>query len=127
MPRGISNEVEHFARYLQGVVLKEVDTSDNWIQIKKESDWQEPVFVALIHDGSGYTPVAGMATSDRNGDAALQTAYEVLEDAIADELTETRKDLYADAIKEGLDEDAAHQRADEWSQESWDGSVWQLT
>jgi hypothetical protein len=115
-----------FEGYLAGTVLKSV-ANDNSVWIRKESDWNEKIHVGMVHDGSGYTPVSALAVSDRSGDEALQIAYDELEDALRDELEEHRNELYADAIKEGLGEEEAQQRADEWSTESFDGRTWTMT
>jgi hypothetical protein len=120
------SEAAEFKRTLAGTVLKSVAT-DETVSISDAADWNETVHVGLIHDASGYTPVCAIAVSSLSGQTALETAYAELEEALSDELATTQKELHQDAVNDGLNDDAAWQRAEEWSKEAWDGSVFAMT
>jgi hypothetical protein len=71
-----------------------------------ESDWcldEGEVYLAIIHDGSGYTPAACISWGP-NKHKALETAYELLESILEEEQTvEERNERWATMEKEGYD------------------------
>lgn len=96
-------------------------------------DDDTPVFVALVMDVSGYGPHTASIYALQNqyhartADSALQPAYEIHEEWMREHYEDHLKELYEDARKDGLSEEDAWQRADEWFMESVDGSGYKLT
>jgi hypothetical protein len=104
-----SDSPEQFERYLSAVVMLDGEGS-----ITLYPDKDPTVNVAIIHDGSGYTPGAAICVDD-NPHAALEKAYEILQEKAMED-TEHVKDLQ----KEGDDE------WDEILTETFDGMVFTL-
>jgi hypothetical protein len=69
-----SSDPEQFERYLAAVVMLDGEGS-----ITLSPDKDPPVRIAIIHDGSGYSPGAAICVSDWEGeDAVLEAAHEIL-------------------------------------------------
>lgn len=71
-----SPEAQEFMRYLKAVVIVAGEGS-----IELGNSYHDTVSVAIVHDGSGYNPGAAIFV-DYGGreDAALESAYEILEE-----------------------------------------------
>jgi hypothetical protein len=129
MPRGVSKDSKHLRSVLdEGVILVDGD-SDGTIDVGADKD--EPVWVGIIVDVSGYGPHTGTiwAMQNRyhgNADEPLQEADELLEQWKHEHYEDHYKELVADAIKDGLSEEDAYQRADEWFRETHDGWSFKL-
>ena len=85
-------------------------------------DWDEPVWVAVVVDVSGYGPHVGAIVVEqafRGGDEAIQRAYEILEQEMMDD------PQFADHIK-----DLQEEYGDDWNEiftETFDGRLWEMT
>jgi hypothetical protein len=95
-----SNSPEELSRYFQGTTLHSV-TGDTDILLD-DSD----VYVGIVHDGSGYTPLScAFITQERYGgslDGALQEAYGELETYQRDKMTpEELQEMYDTEENEG--------------------------
>ncbi len=71
---------EELSNMLNSVVILRGCVSNEGVELRDSSGKSAPVFVAVVHDGSGYTPGAAVATSQRSSQGALEEAYEILED-----------------------------------------------
>lgn len=113
MSKFSSKSREELERYLEGVVILGGEGS---LQL----DSAGPAYVAVIHDGSGFTPGAAIAV-DQNpyhdlSDDVLETAHEIMvEDAKKD------KKIVAELRKEWGD------RWEEILTEPFGGKVWTLS
>ena len=113
MPRFESESREELERYLQGVVIIGGEGS-------LRLDQAGPAYVAVIHDGSGFTPGAAIAV-DQNpyhdlSNEVLETAHEIMAD-------DAKKD-------EKIVAELQEEWGDEWEDiltESFDGKVWTLS
>jgi len=66
--------------------------------------FEDIVYIAVIHDGSGYVPGASIAVSDQNEHSALEMAFETLEDYQNNLLTsEEQNERFETQEKEGYD------------------------
>jgi len=108
-----STDIEHFQEYIAGCVVVAGD-STLWL----DND-DETVHVAVIHDGSGFTPGASIhiVESYSHPDAALQEAFDALRVHTLETCPDHVKELQAEW-------------GDEWESiltESFDGRVWTLS
>jgi hypothetical protein len=72
---------EELARWLEGVVLlRGCVSTDGVIELTDSSGRPTKVYVAIVHDGSGFNPGAALAVSESSSQGALEEAYQVLED-----------------------------------------------
>lgn len=124
--RHTSTDSEDLARYLDGVNLIGGEGSIDLGYIARMSDRgynDETVNVAIVHDGSGYTPSAAIVVLDfGHPDSALQFAYEILEERERNLSTEDGR--MAELESEWTEYEG---QADEILTESFDGKVWTLS
>jgi len=112
----------------QGVILVGGDAEGDI-----DLDEDTPVYVSLVMDVSSYGPHTASIYAVQNRyhahspDAALQPAFEIHEEWMKERYDDHLKDLYADAKKEGLSDEDAWQRADEYFRESINGTGYKLT
>ena len=106
-----NTDIESFERYLAGCVIVAGD-STLWL----DND-DETIAVAIIHDGSGFTPGAAIHISETG------CTHDALEQA-HDMMREHTLETCPDHVKELQEE-----WGDEWEEimtESFDGMVWTL-
>ena len=114
---GFSPEGQDFMSYLKGVTIIDGDGSI-WLDGGTNYD---TVYVAIVHDGSSYTP-GGVIVVDTSGeDASLQSAYEILEDKV-------REQAMADGYMAELEAEWTEYegQANEILTESFGGKAWTL-
>ena len=94
---------EDLFRWLRGVVLLKESVGGNYSAFGGTVDMdEEVVHVAVVHDGSGYTPGAALHFSHSHEDEAVQEAFESLENIILGQLSdEERKEMWETEDKEG--------------------------
>jgi len=79
--RGQGGGAEQLASWLEGVVLlRGCVSSDGIIELTHSNGEPTQIYVAVVHDGSGFNPGAALAVSEISADGALEEAYQVLED-----------------------------------------------
>jgi hypothetical protein len=115
-----------FERMLNGVVIIAGEGS-LWIQ-----DPNEKVYVAIVHDGSSYTPGGAIFIDNvGNESSALESAYEILEesDMIQNYMKELEEEFFQEFIKEDMSDEDAHEKAYDKAQEqaTFDGGAWTLS
>ena len=107
-----SRDPEQFARYLAGVVVLCGDSSMEY-NLENGHD----VAIAIIHDGSGFTPGAAIHVSETdNPHDALEQAHDMLREHTLEHFPEHVAELQAEW-------------GDEWESiltETFDGMVWVL-
>lgn len=90
---------DELARMLQGVVI--LSGAETYVDLP--SDYDDPVYVAVVHDSSGYTPGAAIAVTSRSADEAIQAAVEDLEQTLIDSLSpEEQKEMWDTEENEGF-------------------------
>lgn len=120
------------AEALREMLDKGVILVDGDMEGTIDLDDDDPVFVALVMDVSGYGPHTASIYAIQNRyhaspDAALQPAYEVHEAWMEEHYKDHLKELYQDAKAEGLDDDEAWQQADEQFRENMTATGYKLT
>ena len=101
--RKFASDVEELARMLKGVVLLKESVGGNYSDFGGDLDMGEPVVhVAIVHDGGGYTPGAGLYFSHSSPDEALQEAFQHLETSTIEQLSpEEVSEMYQTEETEG--------------------------
>jgi hypothetical protein len=115
---GPGGGAEELSRWLEGVVLLKGCVERDWFNLYEYNGEPTKIYVAIMHDGSGYTPGAALACSERSGDEALQIADEILEERIRE-----------DASPEDLEESWKTEEEEGYNPltESFDGAVFTMT
>ena len=117
MPRGVSNDAQHFRDILEkGVILVGGDAEGSIDPLS-----EDPVFVSIVVNVTGYGPHIGAIYAVQNRyhghpDAALQAAYEILEEWEMDH----NPDYFAELEQEYGDD------ASDVFTETFDGWTWEL-
>ena len=118
MPRGVSKDAESFREFLEkGVILVDGEAEGS-IDI----DDDDPVFVSIVVNVTGYGPNTGAiyAMQNRfhgNSDEPLQAAYEILE-----EWEREHNPDYYEKLENEYGEDAS-----DVATETFDGMSWELS
>ncbi len=124
--RGNGGGSEELSNWLRGVVLIPDCISDDdmssrgngQIDLRDYRGDSKTVYVAVVHDGSGFNPGAALSVSQTNGDSALEKAFELLEEFERDSLDpETREEYFRTEEEEGFNP----------LTETFDGAVFTMT
>ncbi len=107
-----STDINSFKRYLAGTVILAGESS---LEYNLENG--RDVAIAIVHDGSGFTPGAAIHVSETDSEHdALEQAYDALREHTLEHFPEHVKELQAEW-------------GEEWGDiltETFDGAVWVL-
>ncbi len=129
-----TGNAERLANWLSGVSIPRGGDMVTQFDVDTTSD--EPLYVAMIHDSSGYNPTAAVGISDMSDQDALEEAYEMMEawirsdkehvKSVEEDVRQKFKEDYEIENPEEEDSDRFWTEVDEWLNEVLDGDVFTI-